>query len=309
MTPLHPDEIPIDLPLVRGLVERQLPAYAALDLRPLAATGSSNRLFRLGPQLLVRLPRQPGGSATIEKEARWLPLVAASLTSPVPEVVAVGEPDEGYPERWAVTTWLEGRRAEVPRLSTSASPRTGLAEDLAVLVGELKAVPVPEQAQADPSLHWYRGGPLHAVHEDLLEAVAQCRRIEGFDLDLDAVLEVWQRALQAERDVPSAEHWYHGDLLAENLLVTGQPRLRGVLDFGGLAVGDPCVDLVVAWEVLDPAGREVFRQLVGADDASWLRGAGWALLLAVITPPYYWHTMPERCSDRLAMAANVLAEL
>jgi aminoglycoside phosphotransferase (APT) family kinase protein len=294
---------------VRGLVQRQLPEYAALDLRPLIAAGSSNRLFRLGPDLLVRLPRQPGGSATIEKEARWLPLVAASLTAPVPELVAVGEPDDGYPERWAVTTWLEGRRADVTRSGVGSDPRTGLAEDLATFVGQLRAVPVPEHAQADPSLRWYRGGPLHALNEDLRGALEQCQRIEGCDIDPDAVLDVWQQALEAERGAPSAEQWLHSDLLAENLLVNGQQRLRGVLDFGGLAVGDPCVDLVVGWEVLDPAGREVFRQHVGADHASWLRGAGWALLIAVITLPYYWHTMAERCSDRLAMAANVLAEL
>ena len=45
--------------------------------------------------------------------------------------------------------------------------------------------------------------------------------------------------------------WLHGDLLAENLLVR-QGELAAVLDFGGLAVGDPTVDLVVAWELLDP---------------------------------------------------------
>ena len=36
---------------------------------PLRSSGSSNALFRLGNDLLVRLPRQPGGGATIEKES------------------------------------------------------------------------------------------------------------------------------------------------------------------------------------------------------------------------------------------------
>lgn len=35
---------------------------------------------------------------------------------------------------------------------------------------------------------------------------------------------------------------------------------------------------------------------------------GWALLIALITFPYYWDTMPQRCADRRAMAAAVLAE-
>ena len=57
----------------------------------------------------------------------------------------------------------------------------------------------------------------------------------------------------------SIPRWFHGDLLAENLLVS-EGRLAAVLDFGGLAVGDPTVDLIVAWEVLDDASREVFRR-------------------------------------------------
>jgi len=41
----------------------------------------------------------------------------------------------------------------------------------------------------------------------------------------------------------------HGDLHPANLLVIdGQPS--GVLDFGLLAVGDPDVDLMVAWTSL-----------------------------------------------------------
>jgi aminoglycoside phosphotransferase (APT) family kinase protein len=95
--------------------------------------------------------------------------------------------------------------------------------------------------------------------------------------------------------------------LAENLLVR-DGRLAAVLDFGALAVGDPTVDLIVAWEVLDPASREVFRRAVGVDETSWLRGRAWALSLALITFPYYWSTMPDRCASRLAVVRSVLAD-
>ena len=70
MITLHDDELPVDISLVRRLVARSLPEQASLRLEPLTASGSSNVLFRLGDDLLVRLPRQPGGSVTIEKEDR-----------------------------------------------------------------------------------------------------------------------------------------------------------------------------------------------------------------------------------------------
>ncbi len=101
--------------------------------------------------------------------------------------------------------------------------------------------------------------------------------------------------------------WYHGDLLAENLLVR-DGRLAALLDFGGLSVGDPTIDLVVAWELLDTSSRDVFRQAVGVDDDTWQRGRAWALALALMTFPYYWRTMPDRCASRLAMARSVLAD-
>ncbi len=112
--------------------------------------------------------------------------------------------------------------------------------------------------------------------------------------------------------LPGVDHvvgprWFHGDLNAENLLVR-KGRLAAVLDFGGLAVGDPTIDLLPAWEVLDAPARAVFRDATGVDEATWLRGRGWALALAVMTFPYYWGTMPQRCASRLAMARSVLAD-
>lgn len=138
--------------------------------------------------------------------------------------------------------------------------------------------------------------------------LADCSTLPGLDLDLDACLRLWEAAIVLTgADEAVAARWFHGDLFAENLLLR-EGRLAAVLDFGGLSVGDPTVDLVVAWEVLDPSGREAFRSILGIDEVTWLRGRAWALAIAVMTFPYYWHTMPDRCASRLAMARTVLAD-
>lgn len=304
MTRLHADELSVDDGVVRDLLRRDFPQHSSAPLTRVDRSGSSNALFRLGSDLLVRLPRQPGGGSGIEKEVRWLPYVAPRVSVSVPEVLGVGQPGFGYPERWSVTTWLDGDRATPP--SPAAGTRT-LALDLARFVAELRAMEPPARRDDHAQLRWYRGLPLTDLDEDFRASVDECRALR-VDLDLDAALGVWHDAVGAAGSSSTSASWYHGDLLTENLLVDDRGGLLAVLDFGGLGWGNPTVDLVVAWEALDSVGREAFRRELEVDDATWAQARGWALLIAMITFPYYATTMPGRCSDRLAMANAVLSD-
>jgi aminoglycoside phosphotransferase (APT) family kinase protein len=304
---MHDDEIELDEVLVRRLLASLSPSYDGLPLRRFAASGSSNALFRLGDDLLVRVPRQPGGTATIEKEQRWLPYVGSAFPVAVPEIVAVGEPGAGYSEKWSVVRFLEGDAPTLPQ--GGEPPRHGLARDLAAVVTSLRGLEVTPEALADPALRWYRGAPLADLDGDMRRLLDECRRVDGLQLDVEAAERGWHDALTLPGAHESGEiRWYHGDLLAENLL-TRNGRLVAVLDFGALSVGNPAVDLVPAWELLDPAARATFRKAVGVGDAEWTIGRGWALALAIMALPYYWHSMPARCANRLALARSVLDEL
>jgi aminoglycoside phosphotransferase (APT) family kinase protein len=96
----------------------------------------------------------------------------------------------------------------------------------------------------------------------------------------------------------------HGDIKQGNLLAV-DGRISAVIDWGGLGAGDPAVDLIVAWNLLDASTRRVFRAELGVDDATWARGRGWALSVALVELPYYWDTNPVM----IAEAQRVLAEL
>lgn len=309
---LHADEIPIDAELVQQLVRRAMPAYADAPVRRLASSGSTNALFRLGDDLLVRLPRQPGGSASISKEATWLPVLGPLLPVAVPEVVAEFEPDHAYPERWSVVRWIDGTHPAVVDPDTSIDPHRDilaydLAYDVAKVLNALRQAEVPTRAVNNPHLQSYRGEPLATMDAATRENIERCRALTDFDLDLGAAEQIWAESMKlsgaADRTTP---RWYHGDLAAENLLVR-DGALAAVLDFGGLSVGDPTVDLVVAWEVLDPPARDLFRRHVGVDDATWLRGRAWALSITLMIW-YYWTTMPERRARCMAVGRNVLAD-
>jgi aminoglycoside phosphotransferase (APT) family kinase protein len=55
---------------------------------------------------------------------------------------------------------------------------------------------------------------------------------------------------------------------------------------GHLADAEP------AWNLLPGSARDRFRDAVDVDDATWSRGRGWALAMAIIQLPYYRYTNP-----------------
>ena len=99
----------------------------------------------------------------------------------------------------------------------------------------------------------------------------------------------------------------HGDLLPGNLLVV-DGRLSAVIDFGGLQVGDPACDLQPAWNLFAGSSRCRYRAELDVDDASWLRGRGWALVQAVMALPYYWDTNPGMVRQASHALAEVLSD-
>jgi aminoglycoside phosphotransferase (APT) family kinase protein len=223
------------------------------------------------------------------------------LPVPLPNIVAVGEPELGYPECWSVVRWISGRHPAVP-----VQPGSRLAAELTETLTALHGLPVSSQARADPALSWYRGGPLRAIDADIRRCLADCRSIPGLPFDLATADRFWDAAMTLP-DPPSGSppRWLHADLLAENLLVR-DGRLAAVLDFGALTLGHPSVDLIAGWELFGNDDRAVFRSALDVDAVDWARGRAWAFAIAVMTFPYYWHTMPGRCAHRLVMATAVL---
>jgi aminoglycoside phosphotransferase (APT) family kinase protein len=286
-TTLHADEVPTDARLVRSLLAAQFPEWAALPVRRHTSTGSDHVLYRLGGDLVVRMPRQSGVDRQVEKEEEWLPRLAPQLPVAVPVPVARGEPGEGYPFGWSVYRWLDGEDARAEGVDDHA-----LAEDLAQFVTALWAIDTTGAPRSG------RGVPLATRDGPVRAAIAE--------LGATSAVAAWERALQApEWDRPPV--WIHGDLAGENVLLR-EGRLAAVIDFGVLGVGDPAVDLIAAWSILAGRARDVFRAEVGVDDGTWERGKGWALSTGLIALPYYGVTHPPRAANARFRIGQVLAD-
>ncbi|MER6400876.1 aminoglycoside phosphotransferase family protein [Kitasatospora sp. NPDC001603] len=289
---MHDDEPDIDTALVRRLLAAQFPHWAGLPLERVASSGTDNAMFRLGPELAVRLPRVGWAAESVEREQRWLPKLAPHLPLPIPAPLALGRPAAGYPWEWSVLRWIDGAN---PVVGATTAP-IQLAQDLAGFITALRAV---DPADGPPGS---RGVPLASRDASTRAAIG---RLRG-SIDTDAATTVWEKALRLPEH-SGRPAWMHGDLSPGNLLL-GNRRLRAVIDFGVMGVGDPTVDQIVAWNLLPAAARPAFRAALAADDATWARGRAWALSIALIQLPYYRTTNPALAANARHVIREVLAD-
>jgi len=90
---MHVDEVETDAPLVRRLLAAQFPEWADLAIQPVASAGTDNALYRLGDEMVVRLPRIQWAVEQVEREQRWLPKLAPFLPVAIPVPLAKGSPE------------------------------------------------------------------------------------------------------------------------------------------------------------------------------------------------------------------------
>ncbi|PGH47936.1 aminoglycoside phosphotransferase family protein [Streptomyces sp. Ru87] len=283
----------VDVSLVRGLLAAQFPAWAGLPLTPVDSAGTVNAMFRLGPDMAVRLPRVPGAARDIEKEILWLPRLAPRLPVPIPVPLGRGEPGDDWPWPWSVHSWLDGDNPEPGR--GPAEP-LALARDLAGFVTALRRID-PEGA---PDA--YRCESL-AARDDATRTVI--RELSGV-VDTEAVTAAWDAALRAPAwDGPPV--WIHSDLQPGNVLLSGG-RLSGVIDFGCTGLGEPAVDLIAAWYLLPAEARGTFRSAVDADDATWARARGWALSIALPELRFLRESNPRMAAIARDVVGEILAD-
>ncbi|MFD7617922.1 aminoglycoside phosphotransferase family protein [Streptomyces sp. NPDC059802] len=257
------DSVEIDEGLVRSLLQEQHPDLAGLAIRQVLG-GWDNQQWRLGDELVVRMPRTERAPALQLKERKWLPVLAPRLPLPVPTPVRIGEPSARFPRPWTIMTWVHGEALD----HTSISRGDHAADTLA---GFLRALHVEAPAEAPASSD--RGGhPKECTDgfEKFLQAVAPG------DIAAD-VRAVWDDAVAApEWEGPPV--WVHGDLHPANVVVS-DGTLSGVIDFGDMFAGDPAWDLAAAWVLLPTGAASRFFDVYAlADEATIRRARGLAAL-------------------------------
>ena len=256
----------IGINTVERLVKEQFPQYCHLPIKSVEIQGHDNRTFRLGNDMLVRLPSAEIYTAKVVIEQKWLPFLAKNLSVKIPQPIALGKPSDAYSMPWSIYSWIDGTSAN--QLLLDDETLKTIAFELSEFLKQLHRISTDSAPQAG-NHNFFRGAHPSIYDAEAREALAK--------LNLPDV--IWGKALQSKWNKNLV--WIHGDLAVGNILLKND-HLVGVIDFGGMAVGDPACDLTIAWTLFKNESRKIFYQNLALDEDTWNRARGWALWKAAI---------------------------
>jgi len=261
------DATSIDNNFVKKLIDIQFPEYNNLPIKAVKEQGWDNRTYRLGKNKLIRLPSAEYYSIKILKEQKYLPLIAPYLTTNISKPIKIGNPSSFYPFNFAIYKWIEGTSANL--LKFTDKKLEIIATDLAIFLNELHSINNLEGPSPGKHNGW-GGAELNLFDSDSKNQINELHNIINKTKSLD----LWEKAKNSKWNKNPV--WIHGDFYFGNFLIKNN-ELTGVIDFGGMAKGDPAKDLAIAWTFLRNESRENFKNKIIYDLDTWIRAKGWVL--------------------------------
>lgn len=216
--------------------------------------------------MLIRMPTSEYYALKVPKEQEYLPKLSQYLSVKIPSPIKEGVPSEIFPYPFYIYKWIPGDSANELHLETH--DLNHIAKQLASFLKELQSINI---SGPPPGRHNGWGGDHVSVKND--NTRKQIKELSEI-IDSNKAIMLWEQACKTKWKKPLV--WIHGDFSAGNIILEGN-NLTAVIDFGGTAMGDPAMDLQIAWFFLDVDSRKIFRDEMNIDDETWLRGRAWAL--------------------------------
>lgn len=273
-------EFTVDADLVRRLIAEQFPELELGSLR-LLGEGWDTTVWLVDDEWAFRFPRRQYVIAGIENEMAVLPRLALLLPLPIPNPTLLGRPSDAY--RWPFygARFLPGR--ELADAGLDERKRARLGEPLAKFLRALHSLELDNELPVDP-----------VRRADMEYRVPQTKKrlAELESLGLWSPPQIVHDLLAAAERLPTPAPTavVHGDLHLRHLLVDEGGAPSAVIDWIDPSRNDPCVDLVLFWCVLPPAGRAAFLDTYGPLGEEQLLRARVLTIFLCATLAVYGHT-------------------
>jgi aminoglycoside phosphotransferase (APT) family kinase protein len=285
-------EVTVDSALARRLIREQFPELELHSLR-LLGEGWDNTVWLVDDEWVFRFPRRSVVIQGIENEMRLLPRLAPLLPLPIPVPTFLGRPSDAFAWPFYGCPLLPGR--ELADAELDDEERLGLARPLGEFLKALHAVEMDPELPVDPFGRANMSVRVPRAREFLAEV-----KTLGLWNPPSLVDEVLTAA--EALPVPEPTVIAHGDLHLRHLLLGERAEPAGVIDWIDVSRNDPCVDLVLFWCALPPAGRDLFLGAYGPlSEEQLLRARVVALFLCALLAVYGRHEGMETL-ERSAIA-------
>ncbi len=253
--------------LARQLVATRFPEVAPQRVE-LLGVGWDNVAYLFDDARVFRFAQRAFAAQFLKSEAEWLPRLAPHLPAPVPVPRWYGEVPELHPYPFAGYALLTGTTA--CRAGLDGAGRAALAAPLGAFLRALHGIAVDASDRASAP------GDVIGRTDLVRRAPLLLERLDEIGAALDAALAARVRAaveaLATTSPWTADAVWVHGDFYLRHLLIAPGGDLSGVIDWGDLHLGDPALDLSIAWSFLPPSAHGAFRDAYGPiDDATWAR--------------------------------------
>lgn len=248
-------EIVVTPAVVTRVVQSQLPDLAGQGIE-FIGSGWDNDAYRLG-DIVIRFPRRHVAVDMVRFEAAVLDRLPRDLLLQVPRLHLVGKPSDAYPYPFLAYQMVKGTPVcDTPGVHWDRADASALGQFLRMV----HQVPVSVGKA-------FRGDTLRKA--DVAFRLGKCQEVLA-ELPEDALGVPKPDILRAavalsQTTAAQVSALVHGDLYSRHVLVDGS-RLSGVIDWGDSHVGDPALDLSIAYTLLPSECEGPFFDAYGGVD-------------------------------------------
>ncbi len=291
-------EIPFSTELAVRLIASQFPELEPVCAEPYGR-GWDNVALLVNGEWVFRFPQRALAQQTMEGELACLAALPANLPLAVPRPRFVGHPGLGYP--WVFSGYRELTGSTFCRAAVPMDQRIPLAAPLGAFLHALHSL------HLEPSVR-------DTLHGDRIGRADLQRRLDALHTRLGEIASLpaginrsilWTRILELAGTEPWAEapRVVHGDFYGRHLIVDAVQRPCGVIDWGDAHLGDPALDLSIAYTLLPPDARRPFFDAYGPLDRATMRRAQCKALAYGIILLHYGEQVADAAMAQLGREA------
>jgi aminoglycoside phosphotransferase (APT) family kinase protein len=254
----------IDAVLARILIDQCCPNLHRIPHKFLGS-GWDFEIWKCG-RLAFRFPRRPSAVSIVNKEIKILPKLADILRIAIPKPTVLGQTTPLFPAPYWGHNYLYG--AIACTIDLNSAQRGELAHQLGEFLRNLHTIRLNEAKLIGFEMDAGRGDLRHN----------QKRAKQSFAMIESVIDREWSNRLSSFVDSPPKDEAkvycpIHGDFYSSHLVLRDNSCLAAVIDWGGMCLGDPALDLSIVYTFLPLEYHACFWKAYGDADMSTKRRA------------------------------------